>query len=160
MQKLSTFLVEPAKSRVVPANPESVDCALMKKRERVDVSGSVSSLENNPFASLPAETFGEFVSGSEQTVVPAVSPIKKGRARGRVDVMRQKAGRGGKTVTVVSGFRGIAGSELEQLARDLRKACGVGGTVKGSTIEIQGDQCDRAVDHLARIGFRPVRTGG
>jgi translation initiation factor 1 len=134
----------------------------MKKRERVDVSGSGSSLDNNPFASLSTDAFGGAVAASKprQPVTPAKEQTRKEGSRGRVDVIRQKAGRGGKTVTVLSGFKGIGMPELEQIARDLRKACGVGGTLKGSTIEIQGDQCDRALEHLVAAGFRPVRAGG
>lgn len=134
----------------------------MKKRERVDVSGSGLSLDNNPFASLSADAFGGAASApkTRQPEMPAKEKTRREGSRGRVDVIRQKAGRGGKTVTVLSGFKGIGNAEMEQIARDLRKACGVGGTLKGATIEIQGDQCDRAVEHLAAAGFRPIRAGG
>src|SRR4051812_14550225 len=52
------------------------------------------------------------------------------KSRGRVDILRQKAGRGGKTVTVVKGFVGIGLPEKEQLAKTMQRACGTGGTVK------------------------------
>jgi translation initiation factor 1 len=82
------------------------------------------------------------------------------RNRGRVDIRREKAGRGGKTVTVVSGFVGIGLAEKEQLARHLRKACGTGGTVKEGRIEIQGDQRETVARLLVEAGFRPVFAGG
>ena len=80
--------------------------------------------------------------------------------RGRVDITREKGGRGGKTVTVVDGFAGIGLPEKEQLAKKMRAACGCGGTVKDGRIEIQGDQRETVARILAEAGFRPVFAGG
>jgi len=57
----------------------------------------------------------------------------------------ERKGRGGKTVTIVEG-RGYSGSELADLLKQLKAACGTGGTLKQGTIELQGDQrtCVRA----------------
>jgi translation initiation factor 1 len=77
-----------------------------------------------------------------------------------VDITRQTAGRGGKTVTVVSGFMGIGQAEKAQLAKKIQKACGAGGTVKDDCIEIQGDQREPVARILAEAGFRPVFAGG
>ena len=82
------------------------------------------------------------------------------KSRGRVDIIRQTAGRGGKTVTVVKNFAGIGLPEKEQLAREMQKACGAGGTVKEGRIEIQGDKRDEVARVLTRAGFRPVFAGG
>jgi translation initiation factor 1 len=80
--------------------------------------------------------------------------------RGRVDIKRETGNRGGKTVTVVSGFVGIGLPEKEQLAKKMRAACGCGGTVKDGQIEIQGDQRDTVAKILSDAGFRPVFAGG
>jgi translation initiation factor 1 len=80
--------------------------------------------------------------------------------RGRVDILRQKAGRGGKTVTVVKNFVGIGLPEKEQLAKAMQKACGTGGTVKNGQIEIQGDKRPEVARILSEAGFRPVFAGG
>jgi translation initiation factor 1 len=80
--------------------------------------------------------------------------------RGRVEIVRQKAGRGGKTVTVVKNFVGIGLPEKEQLAKAIQKACGTGGTVKNGQIEIQGDKRAEAAEILRQAGFRPVFAGG
>jgi translation initiation factor 1 len=77
-----------------------------------------------------------------------------------VDIIRQKAGRGGKTVTVVNGFVGIGLPEKEQLAKKMQKVCGVGGTVKDGQIEIQGDKREDIARILEEAGFRPVFAGG
>ena len=79
---------------------------------------------------------------------------------GRVDITRQTAHRGGKTVTVVTGFVGVSQAEKEQLAKEMQKACGVGGTVKEGRIEIQGDRRDDVARMLTKAGFRPVFAGG
>ncbi|MGC4073132.1 MAG: translation initiation factor [Nibricoccus sp.] len=74
--------------------------------------------------------------------------------------MREKNGRGGKTVTVAGGFTGIGLPEKEALAKKMQKACGVGGTVKDGRIEIQGDKRDEVARILIEAGFRPVFAGG
>jgi translation initiation factor 1 len=89
---------------------------------------------------------------------PPVSPAKKNR--GRVDIIRQKAGRGGKTVKVITGFVGIGLTEKESLAKAIQRACGTGGTVKEGRIEIQGDKREEAARILSEAGFRPVFAGG
>ena len=66
------------------------------------------SFGNNPFASLSSEGLP---AGPEFIPVP----IAKVKSRGRVDIIRQKAGRGGKTVTVVTNFTGIGLPEKEKL---------------------------------------------
>ncbi len=64
----------------------------------------------------------------------------------------EKAGRGGKTVTVVYDLPQNA-SFLKALAQDLKRACGTGGAVAGNTIELQGDHRERLRDLLTRKGF-------
>lgn len=65
----------------------------------------------------------------------------------------EKAGRGGKTVTVVYDLpRNQA--FLKELAAELKRACGAGGAVNEATVEIQGDLRDRIREHLIRKGFR------
>jgi translation initiation factor 1 len=79
----------------------------------------------------------------------------KARARaapagdGVVRVSRQTKGRGGKTVTVVKGLA-LEPLALAALAKQLRSACGAGGTVKDGIIEIQGDHCDQVTALLHR----------
>src|SRR5271157_526777 len=97
----------------------------------------------------------------ENPAADAVSPSKPAKKnRGRVDIIRQKAGRGGKTVTVVKNFVGIGLPEKEQLAKAMQKACGTGGTVKNGQIEIQGDKRQEVARILTEANFRPVFAGG
>lgn len=85
-------------------------------------------------------------------------PAKK--HRGRVDIVRVKAGRGGKTVTVAKSFVGIGLPEKERLAKTIQRACGCGGTVKNGQIEIQGDKREEVARILAEANFQPVFAGG
>lgn len=127
--------------------------------KRVPVDGSGGGLGQSPFASLSAE--GLPGAPRAEVVKPAAGSRKEpNRNRGRVDVVRETAGRAGKTVTVIRGFTGIGLPEKEELARRLRQRCGVGGSVKDGAIELQGDCREAAEALLAEAGFRPVRTGG
>jgi translation initiation factor 1 len=114
-----------------------------------------SGFGQRPFDGLSAEGLKP---GPQGPVAPtALLPKKK---RGRVDIIRQKAGRGGKTVTVVTHFVGIGLAEKEALARKMQKACGAGGTVKEGAIEIQGDKREQVARILEEAGFQPVFAGG
>lgn len=126
-----------------------------------------ASLSQSPFDKLvtPAAAVGAAsATGAKPAGVPAVpAPVSRAepvRNRGRVDVLRSTAGRGGKTVTIVQGFVGIGLPEKEELARRMQRRCGTGGTVKEGRIEIQGDQRDAVIEILEAAGFRPVRAGG
>ncbi len=96
----------------------------------------------------------------EHTEPTKPSSPSPGKNRGRVEIRRQTAGRGGKTVTVISGFVGIGLPEKEKLAKQMQKSCGTGGTVKDGRIEIQGDKRQEVARILADAGFRPVHAGG
>jgi len=65
----------------------------------------------------------------------------------------EKAGRGGKTVTVVYGLPNNA-AFLRDLAADLKKACGTGGTATSEGVELQGDLRERVRVRLAAKGFQ------
>ena len=133
----------------------------MSGKKRIPVDGG-QGFGHNAFAALssaglpPAPKDQPGGTGSQSAAaVPA--PRKN---RGRVDILRQTAHRGGKTVTVVTGFVGIGLPEKEKLAKAMQKACGTGGTVKEGRIEIQGDQRTEVARILTEAGFRPVFAGG
>ena len=64
----------------------------------------------------------------------------------------EKAGRGGKTVSVVFGLPRNA-AFLKELCQDLKRACGTGGTIQDDAIELQGDLRDRIRELLVQRGF-------
>jgi predicted translation initiation factor SUI1 len=74
-------------------------------------------------------------------------------------VGRETAGRKGKGVTTVFDLP-LSETELLELAAKLKQRCGTGGTVKDRRIEIQGDNRDRVIAELEKLGFRTRRAGG
>ena len=84
---------------------------------------------------------------------------RKSSGDGIVRVMRETKGRQGKCVTVITGLP-LPAPELKALGRQLKQACGSGGTVKDGAIEIQGDHRDRLLEELAKRGFNAKRAGG
>jgi translation initiation factor 1 len=78
---------------------------------------------------------------------------------GTVRVSLETKGRAGKGVTVVKGWQ-LDAAALAQAAKQLKTACGCGGTVKAGVIEIQGDHRDLVVEHLKRQGCTVKRVGG
>jgi translation initiation factor 1 len=65
----------------------------------------------------------------------------------------EKAGRGGKVVTVLFGLPNNA-AFLKDLAADLKKACGTGGTATDDGVELQGDLRERVRELLIAKGFQ------
>ncbi len=124
--------------------------------DRVSTDGG-QGLGQNPFGALDGSGLPRGLAAAPRRAAEAKAPE---RDRGRVDITREKGGRGGKTVTVVDGFVGIGLPEKENLVKQMRASCGCGGTVKDGRIEIQGDQREAVSRILAEAGFRPVFAGG
>lgn len=116
----------------------------------------------NAFGALDA--LGDLPTGPQGHL--PILPVKtskrgqKNTSRGRVDIVRQTAHRGGKAVTVAKNFKGIGLPEKQELAKKIQRACGVGGTVKDGCIEIQGDKREEMKRILTEAGFNPVFAGG
>ena len=78
---------------------------------------------------------------------------------GIVRVSRETKGRKGKGVTLVTGVP-LDQNKLRNLAKQLKRICGAGGTVKDAVIEIQGDHRDILVQELTKQGYIVKRAGG
>ncbi len=113
---------------------------------------------NSENSRLVYSSEGGAVEPRRRQKAPARSRSERPRPPGDgvVRVSREKAGRKGKTVTVVTG---LPASQLRPVAKELKRACGVGGSVKEGAIELQGDQRDAVIELLGER-YEVVRAGG
>ena len=89
----------------------------------------------------------------------AKEQVAAARCDGILRVGRATKGRKGKGVTTVTGVP-LKDSELKKFAKELKMACGTGGTIKDGVIEIQGDHRDQIMDLLDKKGWKAKRAGG
>ncbi len=89
---------------------------------------------------------------SEKKIV-SLSPQGK---QGNIYILRDRKGRGGKTVTVVEGYNG----DLKAMLKRMQKLCGSGGSIKKENIEIQGDHRNKISDFLSKEGYNVKFKGG
>ena len=117
-----------------------------------------SALGNNPFAKLAVSK--DALPKGTPAAPPQNSPPKDAApsAPARAVVRTERKGRGGKTATIVSHLE-LPADQLETWCAELRKKLGVGGSVEGDTIVIQGDQRERLADLLVAKGVRKVTRG-
>jgi len=120
-------------------------------KKKINTSFS-ADLSSNPFDSLNLGNLPQAEKPMEQKATQ-----KKQTQRGRVEVRREKSGRGGKIVTT---FKGIHREEAESVLKELKLKCATGGTIKDGILELQGDKRDLAISVLEKIGYKPVRSGG
>jgi translation initiation factor 1 len=124
-----------------------------EKKKKVPVNASQAGL-NAAFAGLAVDGLPELPPAPRSTPSEANGPGSIWKL-GRVVLRREKAHRGGKTVIVVDDFAShLPISVIETVAKTLRQRCGCGGTVKGRTIEMQGDQPQRIRGALEAEGFQ------
>lgn len=95
---------------------------------------------------------------SECSCPPLASEPKRVPPGKQTARLRREKRPKGKQVTVVMNLD-PEGNDLPALAALLKSACGAGGTVKASTIELQGDHLDTVERELARLGYKVQRTG-
>jgi translation initiation factor 1 len=114
-------------------------------------TGIVYSTEHGRMCPACGKPVSECVCRQEKRALPVGDGI--------VRVARETKGRKGKGVTVITGLP-LDEPGLQKLATDLKRRCGAGGTVKGNTIEIQGDHRDLLVMELTQRGYTVKRSGG
>ena len=105
-------------------------------------------LVHNPFAALGGK------ASESKLEVKAEPP----RPAGKLIVRRERAGRGGKGVTVAEGG-GLAAVDLAELAREAAKALGTGARVEDGRLVVQGEMSERLKGWLEGRGLGPVTLG-
>ena len=86
-------------------------------------------------------------------------PMPQLQADGIIRIRRETKGRKGKGVTLVSGFD-LEPNKLKALAKQLKKSCSTGGTIKDGDIEIQGDHRNLLQQQLGKMGYTVKLAGG
>lgn len=92
-----------------------------------------------------------------ETTKPAGSFPSANKQTARI--MRDRKGRGGKTVTLISGLKHDPAT-LDTLLKQLKQQCGSGGTRKGDELEIQGDHREKIAQVLGKLGYKTKLVGG
>jgi translation initiation factor 1 len=89
----------------------------------------------------------------------ALAAASSAASDGVLRVQRETKGRGGKSVTLVRGLA-LDATALAALGKQLKAACGSGGTAKDGVIEVQGDHVVTVIEALAKLGYTVKRSGG
>ena len=106
---------------------------------------------------MPKGTWREFDDLSTRARPPKPLSVSD-KAHQHIRVHKTRVGKGGKTVTVISGLE-LDRSDAGLLLKRLKARCGTGGAVKGNTLELQGDQVEVALAMLQLEGYRPKKSG-
>ncbi|PNK21660.1 translation initiation factor [Cylindrospermopsis raciborskii] len=98
--------------------------------------------------------FGKDSSEAPERPVPELPPNQQ-----NIRIQATRAGRKGKTVTLISGFKNKQ-ENLINLLKQLKAQCGTGGTLKENEIEIQGDHKQKILEILLKLGYKAKISGG
>jgi translation initiation factor 1 len=107
----------------------------------------------------------KLVYSTDRVIQPKKKPVENALQASvlsmhqKVTVRLERKGRGGKSVTVIDGLQ-MRQKEREALLKQLKTKLGTGGTVKDTSLEIQGDHRDALMAELGKMGYTAKRSGG
>ena len=131
-----------------------------KKKKKIDINQDADAgFGHNPFAAALGLSAPEAPAAAPSTDQDSSNDSARWLETKKLTVRKERKGRGGKTVTVVSGFGEECAGELDDVASQLARALGCGASREAQTIAIQGDQRDRAKAWLEKQGIRKVTRG-
>jgi len=114
----------------------------MSRKKDNDFKNRIVFSTNPDYKPEEKETTEEAIPAGAQTLYVSLERLK-----------------GGKVATIVDNFKG-SDAELQDLGKQLKSKCGVGGTVKDGVILIQGEHRDKVMGILNTLGFKTKRKGG
>lgn len=129
-------------TKATPTSLNGKDASLRAKPHSKKNSGGQVVYSTNPDYEYPEEEIAE-----DET-------LPKNQQKLRLSM--ERAGRNGKTVSIVHGFVGSE-TDLQALGKLLKQKCGVGGTVKDGDIIIQGDHRSRLIEFLKNEGYTQTK---
>ncbi len=131
------------------------------KKIRIPTSNIPDLRYENPFESLTLETSNlKLASNSHDKENNDLSLSKKTSRSIRLELRREKAGRGGKVVTSLIGLEALSSDQCEHLLQSIKTRYATGGALKEGKMIIQGDLRDSLEGFLKEAGYRVVRAGG
>ncbi|HXI00454.1 MAG TPA: translation initiation factor [Sphingobacteriaceae bacterium] len=113
-------------------------------------SKKLSSFEGIVFSTNPDHEYQESFENEQDTLETSKQDLR---------VQLDKKQRGGKAVTLITGFIG-KDNDLQLLGKKLKQKCGVGGSVKHGEIIIQGDFREKVALLLQNDGYKVKKVGG
>ena len=102
------------------------------------------------YSTNPDFTYQDNAPGEAATLPPQQQQLR---------VQLDKKQRGGKQVTLVTGFVGTD-ADLQVLGKLLKTKCGVGGSAKDGEVVVQGDFRDKVLEVLLKEGYKAKKAGG
>jgi len=80
-------------------------------------------------------------------------------AKSRIRVHLEKKGRGGKPTSIIRGLE-MTNAKMKEIEKALKGQCGVGGSQKNGEIILQGDQRDKIIAYLTKLGATDIKKAG
>jgi translation initiation factor 1 len=108
----------------------------------------------NNFSGLVFSTDPNFKIEEEIEIAETLLPNQQ-----KLRIWLETKHRGGKTASVISGFIG-KDEDLQSLSKNLKNACGTGGTAKDGEIIIQGDHREKILQWLVKNGYSQAKKAG
>lgn len=92
-------------------------------------------------------------NSQENNQEPAEKTALEQQGKQMINIVLDKKGRNGKKATIIENLA-LDDETLKDLAAQLKRACGVGGSARGGEILIQGDMRDKVLEELSKQGFK------
>ena len=125
-------------------NPRTNIIATMDTTDWKDALGKAFNMP------VPDDRDNDTADG-DKTMIEKGDALQQQGAR-RLSIVLERKGRGGKQATIITGF--VADDEaVKQVASQLKRTLGVGGSARGGEILIQGDFRQRVAEELRKMGF-------